>query len=184
MAGAACDETAGMLGKMQQMLLPLGFITPENLKNSTDIGVQGLGLSGVERFATFPQGDAAKQPIRLPQPQQAPGTDPQTLIAIEKARGEAKVQVATVTAEARAKTDALKSQADAQENQHLNQIELQRHSIENQQEMQAQKYKTIADIVIAHINAAAKIEAAQVAAGVNDGEDAAEYERAGERSAA
>jgi hypothetical protein len=174
--------SAGMLGSMQQKLLPLGFITPENLKNSAEIGIQGLGLSGVERFVTFPQGDAAKQPIQLPQPQQqqAPGMDPKTLIAIEQARGQAKVQVATVTAEARAKTDALKSQADAQENQHLNQVELQRHSVENQQEMEAQKYKTIADIVIAHINAAAKIEAARVAAGESDGAEAEAYEQAGE----
>src|SRR5258706_4192946 len=113
-----------MVGRMQQMLLPLGMISPENIKNATELGLNGLGLKGVERFASFPQGDAAKQPIHLPPPNQKPGTDPQTLMALEQTKAQAKVQTATVTAQAKAQTD-----------QHLNQLELQRHTLENQQQM-------------------------------------------------
>ena len=176
-------QSAGMLGKMQQMLLPLGFITPENLKNSADIGVQGLGLSGVERFATFPQGDAAKQPVKLPGPPQQ-GPDPQAIMAIEQVRAKAKVDAAQVAAQARSQTDALKAKADMMETQHLNQVELQRHSTENQQAMQMEAYKAkvegAIELALAHIRAAAQIEVARIGAGASNGDEAEYREASGE----
>jgi hypothetical protein len=165
--------SAGMLGKVQQMLLPLGFITPENMKNSFELGLNGLGLKGADRFASFPEGPAAKQPIRLPPPNQKPGTDPQTLMALEQTKAKAKVDVAQVTAQTKAQTD-----------QHLNQLELQRHTMENQQAMKLEAFKahmeTAVELAVAHIKAAAQIEAARVTASMSDGADAEAREAAGE----
>ncbi len=176
--------SAGMVGRMQQMLLPLGFISPDNIKNATELGLNGLGLKGVERFASFPQGDAAKNPIQLPPPNQKPGTDPQTLIQIEQIKNQGKAQVAQITAGARAKTDALHAQAQAATDQHANQLELQRHTLENRQAMQLEAFKakmdTAVELAVAHIKAAAQIEAARIAAKASDGAEAEARESAGE----
>lgn len=160
---------AQFLGAAQEKLLPLGFISPENLRNSAEIGVNAMGLKGVDRFFTFPQGQAAQQPIQLPPPNQKPGADPQTLLALENAKGETKVRVAQITAGAKAQTD-----------QHLNELEAQRHTIENQQEMVLEKAKGIIELLVAHIKAAAQIETARVTAKISDGADAEARESAGE----
>jgi len=155
---------AQMVGALQKSLLALGYISPENIKNATELGLNGLGLKGVERFATFPQGDAAKQPIHLPPPQKS-GTDPQTLIQLEQIKAKAKVDTTQITAQAKAATDTS-----------LNQAELQRHTIENQQQMQLEAFKakvdTALELAVAHIRAAAQIEAARITASASDGAEA------------
>lgn len=82
-----------MVGQLQQMLLPLGFVSPENIKNASELGLNGLGLKGIDRFTTFPQGDVAKQPIKLPPPNQKAGPDPQ--VEMGKAQLNAQTQIQT-----------------------------------------------------------------------------------------
>lgn len=165
--------SAGMVGKMQQMLLPLGFISPKNIEANVELGLNGLGLKGVDRFATFPKDESAAQPIRLPPPQQKPGTDPQTLIQLEQIKAKAKVDTTQIQAQAKAATDT-----------QLNQAELQRHTIENRQAMQMEAFKakvdTAVELAVAHIKAAAQIEAARIAASASDGAEAEARESAGE----
>lgn len=162
-----------MVGKVQQMLLPLGFVSPENIKNATDDGLQAFGKQGVDRYFTFPQGDAAKQPIKLPPPGQKPGPDPQVEMAKAQAAAQAKVQVAQITAQARAATDT-----------HQNQMELQRHTMENRQEMELARFKAQMEaqieLAIAHIKADAQIETARVTAEADAGDDDVAYHRARE----
>lgn len=102
--------SAQMVGKLQEMLLPLGFITPENIKNATELGLNGLGLKGVDRFATFPQGDAAKQPIKLPPANQKAGPDPQ----VEMGKAQMQQQTALQTTQMKLSADAQMSAGDAQ----------------------------------------------------------------------
>lgn len=153
--------SAGMVGKMQQMLLPLGFISPKNIEANVELGLNGLGLKGVDRFATFPKDESASQPIKLPPPQQKPGTDPQTLMQLEQVKAKAKVDVATVTSQSKAQTD-----------QHLNQLELQRHTMENQQQMVLEKAKGAIELLVAHIKSAEAIEVARINASISDGAEA------------
>ena len=166
--------SSGMVGKMQQMLLPLGYVSPKNIEAAVELGLNGLGLKGVDRFATFPKDpQQASQPIKLPPPPQKTGTDPQTLIQMEQIKAQAKIQSTQVQAQAKAATDA-----------HLNQAELQRHTMENQQQMKLEAFKAqmqaALDLAIAHIKADAQIEAAQVTAGADDGSDDVAYHRARE----
>lgn len=165
-----------MIGEAQARILPLGYITPENIKNSFEVGLNGLGMKGVERFATFPEGEAAKQPIRLPPPNQKPGTDPQTLMQLEQIKTQGKVQAATVVAQARAQTDALKAKAKAATDAQADQTELQRHTLENRQAMQLEAYKAkvegAIELALAHIKAAAQIEVARIGAEASDGAEA------------
>lgn len=91
--------SAGMVGKAQQMLLPLGFISPADLKASFELGLNGLGLKGVERFATFPEGEAANQIIKLPPPGKA-GPDPQ--VEMMKAQIKSKTDLQTTQMEIQA----------------------------------------------------------------------------------
>jgi hypothetical protein len=164
---------AGAVGNTQKMLLPLGYTTPENIKNAVELGLNGLGLKGVERFATFPDGDAAKQPIRLPPPGQKPGPDPQVEMAKAQAAAQSKVQVAQITAQAKAATDT-----------HQNQMELQRHTMENRQEMALARFKAQMEaqieLAIAHIKADAQIETARVTAEADAGDDDVAYHRSKE----
>lgn len=177
--------SAQMVGKLQEMLLPLGFVTPENIKNATELGLNGLGLKGVDRFATFPQGPQAKQPIQLPpQHKGAAPPDPQIEMAKIQAGAQTKVQTAQIQAQAKAQTSAVQAQAKAATDQHLNEVEAQREHLQHQDAMELERYKTIADIVIAHINAAAKISSAQVTAKVSDGSADEAREAAGEDVAA
>lgn len=166
--------SSGMVGKMQQMLLPLGYVSPANIKAAVELGLNGLGLRGVERFATFPQDpQVANQPIKLPPPQQKAGTDPQTLIQLEQIKAGAKVQTTKIQAQAKAATDT-----------QLNQAELQRHTIENRQAMQMEAFKakvdTAVELAVAHIRAAAQIEAARITASASDGSEAEARESSAE----
>lgn len=166
--------SSSMVGKMQQMLIPLGFVSPKNIEAAVELGLNGLGLKGVDRFATFPKDpNVASQPIHLPPPPQKTGTDPQTLIQMEQIKAQAKIQSTQVQAQAKAATDA-----------HLNQAELQRHTLENQQQMKLEAFKAkmqaMLDLAIAHIKADAQIETAQVTAGADDGSDDVAYHRARE----
>lgn len=168
---------AGMVAQTQEKLLPLGFITPENFQNAVELGLNGLGLKGVSRFVTFPQGPAAKQPIKLPPPNQKPGTDPQTQIQLKQIDAKSKVDTATAVAN-------INAQAKVATTQHQNSVEAQRDTQSNSQQMQLDAFKANLDRVtaevVAHINAAAKIAAAQVTASVSDGADAEAREAAGE----
>jgi hypothetical protein len=93
--------SAGIVGKSQQMLMPLGVVSYADLKASCELGLNGLGLKGADRFYTFPEGDAANQIIKLPPPGKA-GPDPQTLMQIEGIKSQTKV-----------KTTGMEIQADA-----------------------------------------------------------------------
>lgn len=143
---------ANMIGLAQEKALPLGFVSPENLKNTAEMLTNAAGQKGVDRFFTFPEGDQAKAPIQM-QPQQKAGTDPQTLIALENIKNQGKAQVAQIAAGAKASTD-----------QHLNVLEAQRHHLEHQDEMELEKARAAIDVLIAHINNVGKIASAQIAA--------------------
>jgi hypothetical protein len=177
-------QHAMALGQAQAQALPLGVISPENLKNTAEILVNAMGFKGVERFFTFPQGAAGQQPIQLPPAHQKPGTDPQTLMQLENIKNQGKVQVATITSQTKAQTEAGKAQAKAATDANLNQVELQRHAIEQRGQMQLEAFKSKMDgmieLAVAHIKAAAQIEAARVAASASDGADAEARESAGE----
>lgn len=166
-----------LIGKMQEMLLPLGFVTPENIGNAAEVGLSAMGFKGVERFITIPQGDAAKKPIQLPPPNQKPGMDPQTQIAVAQTKAQAAGQTAVQVAQ-------IKAQAQAATTQHQNALEAQRDTLHNQQQMQLEAFKAkmdqVIELAVAHINAAAKIESARVTAQYSDGADAEAREAAGE----
>ncbi len=84
--------SASIVGKSQQMLLPLGVVSYADLEASCELGLNGLGLKGTGRFYTFPEGDAAKQIIKLPPPNQKAGTDPQTLMQLEGIKSQTKIK--------------------------------------------------------------------------------------------
>lgn len=164
---------AQLLTGLQSQAIKLGYVSPDNLKSTAELAIGAMGLKGVEQYFTFPDGEQAKQPIKLPPPPQKTGTDPQTLIQMEQIKAQAKIQSTQVQAQAKAATDA-----------HLNQAELQRHTMENQQQMKLEAFKAqmqaALDLAIAHIKADAQIEAAQVTAGADDGSDDVAYHRARE----
>lgn len=84
--------SATMVGKSQQVLLPLGYISSNDLKASCELGLNGLGLKGVDRFYTFPEGEAGDQIIKLPPPGKA-GPDPQ--VEMQKAQIKAQTDIKT-----------------------------------------------------------------------------------------
>lgn len=164
---------AQLLGQMQAQLIPLGFISPDNLKNAAEIAVTAMGMKGVDRFITIPQGPAAAQPIQLPPHGQKPGQDPQTIMAVENVKAQAKVQAATQTAQMKAQTD------NAQ-----NQLEAQRAALQAKYDMALEQVKIASQeriaLETAHINAAAKIGAAIAAAKTADETGAQAKEQAQE----
>lgn len=84
--------SAGMVGKAQQMLLPLGVISYADMKASGELLLNGLGLKGIDRFASFPEGEQANQIIKLPPPGKA-GPDPQ--VEMQKAQIKAQTDIQT-----------------------------------------------------------------------------------------
>src|SRR6185295_18236666 len=59
-------QHAVMVGQMQSQMIPLGLISYENIKNTWELGLSAMGLKGVDRYITVPQGPQAQQPIQIP----------------------------------------------------------------------------------------------------------------------
>lgn len=95
--------SAGIVGKSQQMLLPLGVVSYADLKASCELGLNGLGLKGVDRFYSFPEGEQANQIIKLPPPGKA-GPDPQ--VEMMKAQIKSKTDIQTTQMELAADKEA------------------------------------------------------------------------------
>jgi hypothetical protein len=174
---------AQLLGAAQEKLHAMGMLSPNNVKESMELLVNGMGLKGVERFGTFPQDPkVAEQPMPAPQPKGAgQQQNPQLEMAKVQAKGQADSQVAQIRAQSEAQVTQIKSQAQAQVDTAHNQMEAQRDTLHNQQQMQLEAEKAklngAIQVLIAHINNAGKIEAAEVEAKYNDGSENLASER-------
>lgn len=91
------------LGQLQAQLLPLGYISPENLRNTAEIGVNAMGFKGVDRFFTFPQGPQGSQPIQMGQPGGGDGK-------ADMAKAQGQIQVAHVKAQGQIQVAQTKTQ--------------------------------------------------------------------------
>jgi hypothetical protein len=123
-------QNAMLLGNLQQQALPLGFVTAENLRNSAEILVNAMGLKGVDRFFSFPQGPG---PVVPPQAQGAAGPDPGAAaqmaraaahIKSEQARTASHIQLAAARAQAEAQLAAFKARQEAALKAYKTQAEL------------------------------------------------------------
>jgi hypothetical protein len=113
---------AGWLARRSRCFCRWALYPRRTSRTRWTMGLNGLGLKGVDRYFTFPQGDAAKQPIKLPPPNQKPGTRPADLDGAGADQGSGQ-------GAGRSRSRRRPRQTD----QHLNQLELQRHTMENQQ---------------------------------------------------
>lgn len=106
-------QNAMLLGNLQAQALPLGYVTPENLKNAAEIVVGAMGLKGVDRFFTFPGGPAAMQPQP---PQAGAGLEAaitQAHIQNEQARTASHIQLAGAKQQSQSQIAVFKAQQDA-----------------------------------------------------------------------
>lgn len=76
-------QHAMMLATLQEKAFQLGYVSPENFKNSAEIAVNAMGFKGVERFFTFPQSG---------QQQQGGPKDPKAEAEMVKAQGQLKIE--------------------------------------------------------------------------------------------
>ena len=114
-----------MLGQLQAQAIPLGIVSAENLKNTAELVVNAMGLKGVDRFFTFPQGQQALQPIQLPGANntgQAEMAKVQGQIQVEHAKAQGQIQVANTKAQGQLAVAQQKAhaqmQSDSQTNSH------------------------------------------------------------------
>lgn len=174
---------AQMLGVLQEKALQVGFVSPENLKNTAEIVVNAMGLKGVDRFFTFPQGPQAAMP--LPAPQQ--GQDPAAMAKVQadaqlqQQKQQSDQQLAAAKMQADQQIEQVKAQAKAATDQHLNELEAQRQQIELRGNMELEQLKISSQeriaIEVARINAEAKIEAARISAKNQTDDGAVELKR-------
>ncbi len=154
-------QHAMALGQAQQQAAMLGFVSPENFKNTAELMLTGMGLKGVQRFFTFPQGQQGAQPVQIPQHGAANKIDPQTQIAIA-------TKVQQIKTEGAKEIAAIGAQAKAATTQHQNEVEAQRDTQSNTQQMQLDAFQAHLSRMtaeeVAHINAFAKIVTAMVGA--------------------
>ena len=176
---------AQMLGNAQAQAAQLGFVTPENFKATAELLIQGMGYKGVERFFTFPQDpNAAKQPVKIPPKNAGQQVNPQLEMQKAQIQAQTATQVATIKANADAQVKQAQAQAKAASDSNLHQLQTQQDTVHNQQQMQLEAFKAKVDgaleLAVAHIRAAAQIEAARITAKYSDGGDAENREAAGE----
>jgi hypothetical protein len=123
---------AMMLGSLQQQAAPLGFVSADNLRNAAELLVNAMGIKGVDRFFTFPQGPAAHAPLGMKPPVVPAGMNPpapppgmappglsvpnpaitQAHIANEAARTQADIRLSAAKAQAEARIADFKARAD------------------------------------------------------------------------
>jgi hypothetical protein len=111
------------LGQFQAQAIPLGCVTYENLRNAAELGVQAMGLKGVDRFFTFPQGQQANQPIQLPGAAnggQAEMAKVQGQIQVEHTKAQGQIAVAQTKAQGQLQVEAAKHNANVQSTQQQN----------------------------------------------------------------
>lgn len=102
-------QHVGLLMGVQKEALPMGWVTPDNLKNSTDILVSAMGFKGSERFFTFPQPGQ-------PGPQQPPNPEMvkvQGQLQLQKEKNHGQLQLTAQKQQITAVSDAQKSKQNA-----------------------------------------------------------------------
>lgn len=147
-----------MIAGMQEKAFPLGMVTPENMKNTADLIVNAMGIKGTDRFFTVPQ------PGQAPQGQQK--SDPE----MAKVQGQLQLQQQEQTGKMQLQQAELQNQLTI--DTHRNELEAQVSHARIVSEAQLQQQKLASDeriaIAVAHINANAKIAAAEATAKTAD----------------
>lgn len=117
-------QHAVMVGQMQSQMIPLGVISYENIKNTWELGLSAMGLKGVDRYITIPQGEQAQQPIQIPGAgqgaQQAEMAKVQGQIQVEHTKAQGQIQVAHAKAQGQLQVEASKHHANVQQTHQAN----------------------------------------------------------------
>lgn len=188
LSGPQQTQSLMMIAQAQQQAMPLGLVTPRNAYNTACKLVTAAGFRVPDDFFTEPQ----KQPQTGPNGQPQMGPDgkpvmvdvpppqhPDPLVQAAQIKAQADQQIAMVKHQADGQVAQAKAQADAMAQQARTQadIQIQQHKIQSdaqlevlkmkmQLELDAQKHAMEQNnaIVIARINAEAKVAAANVTA--------------------
>lgn len=190
-------------GQMQQAGMQIGICKPENLYNTGRQYSQALGFPNPDEFWS----DPAKNPPPPPPPPpyqiqvaqikaqsdqtiaqgkgMADQQNMQTQAAVDHAKSVAQQQTEQAQMQADMMVARMQAQMKAATDENRNQLEAQRSLMETKYNMQLEAFKQQAQqqtaIIVAHINAASKIAAAE-ASGVKQAQDQAlAREQAGER---
>jgi hypothetical protein len=154
---------AGLLAQMQAQAIPLGFVSSDNLRNSAEIGINAMGLKGVDRFFSFPKGPQAQQPIMPPgagpnpadqAKAQAETAKAQAHIQNQQAQTAGKMQIEQAKAKANVALTAQKNQADARTQMFVAAQKANLQAYQTQQELKMRQTQIILDHEIDTQNAA------------------------------
>lgn len=204
--GSGTKETriAGLMqiAGAQQQGMQIGICNPANLYHTGTLLTSEMGYKNPDAFWTDP---AKNPPPQQPPPYQVQvaqmkmqadqqaaqmkaQTDQQKMQAqmqADQAKAQAQQQIEMAQMQADMAVEKMKAQMTAQMDALRNQLEGQREQDKMRYDMQLEAFKASTAqqtaIVIAHINAASKISAAQVAASASDGSEQLATERSGEQ---
>lgn len=189
------------LAQAQEKGLQIGICNPANLYHTGTLLTSEMGYKNPDAFWSDPAKNPPPQQPPPPQVQVAQmkmqadqqaaqmkaQTDQQKMqaqMAADQAKAQAQQQIEMAQMQADMAVEKMKAQMTAQMDALRNQLEGQREQDKMRYDMQLEAFKASTAqqtaIVIAHINAASKISAAQVAASASDGSEQLATERAGE----
>lgn len=138
-------QHAMLLGTIQEKVGQLGFVTPENLRNTVELAVNAMGLKGVERFFTFPQGPEAQKP---------PAPPPNPEMAKVQAQAEADKAKAGMDAQIKAQQGQTDAAIKAQQMQTETQLSQQRMGME----FELKRYQTDQELALKREQLAAELQ--------------------------
>lgn len=184
---------ATVIGNMQEKVFPLGMVTPDNMMATAELALNAMGQKGADRFFTKPPPGAQQQKpdpkmVEVQAKTQLQAEKQKSDAALAQQGQQADMQLEVTKLGLDAKISQLEMQMKQQSDNFRIQLEAARDNQATQGKMQLAaleahlQQQTAA--IVAHINAAAKIEAARVTAKSDDGAAAYQREAQGEGAGA
>lgn len=144
-----------MLGQVQERLMPLGIVKPQNVHATATDLVKAMGYHDPERYFSPPNPN--------PEPPQPP-----IELQLEQMKQQGAQQLAQIKGQVDVQTEQMKQDAQGQQATQENELQAQRDQLEMQNAMQIEQYKVDKQMELevfkANLQAQTEIQKAQMAA--------------------